>query len=390
MSWWRRLLEPADTTAPDAPGPFAPLEVLSAGLCCSVGHELAAANCALRANMDHFHHSRFTTPHGDRLLVAQLPDETLWGQPRLVQWLSLSTRECLATAELMQPGANIVGERCAVVILMPEQTAADDALSVRASAARMVRDTAQALGVEFHPASTALPGGRAAVAEGLQMASRWLAAGQVDGHTLSHVLLLAADSLLDADRIDTLLAQRRLFCTGNLDGFIPGEAAAALLLAPAGRDNPTPQRRLLITGAAHAIEPARWDGETPNRSTGLTQAVREACRSAQNVTPADLRFRLSDQNGETFYAKEATNAFTRLRSGASPATNASGIAHLTLADKIGDVGAAHATAGLAWLWELRRHGQALPGDPFTPHWGPGLLHAAADGGLRAAVIVETR
>ena len=109
-------------------------------------------------------------------------------------------------------------------------------------------------------------------------------------------------------------------------------------------------------------EPGRPDGSVPSRAQGLTQAVRNACEQA-GVEPGALQFRLSDQNGEQFFSREASNAFTRVLAGEGK------LPLMTLADKIGEVGAAAGVSMLAWLQRDMTHGSFNRGSL-------GLLHLA--------------
>ena len=64
----------------------------------------------------------------------------------------------------------------------------------------------------------------------------WHAQKKLQILSVKRVLLIGADSLLDAATIRYFLTQERLLSADNACGFIPGEAAAALLLGPhAGR-----------------------------------------------------------------------------------------------------------------------------------------------------------
>jgi 3-oxoacyl-[acyl-carrier-protein] synthase I len=89
----------------------------------------------------------------------------------------------------------------------------------------------------------------------------------------------------------------------------------------------------------------------------------------------DLTFRISDQNGEAFFAREGSNAMTRV----AP-VGGSKVPLLTTADSIGEVGAATGPAMLAYLY------QTMPHIDSPGHCG--LLHLANDNGLRSAVVVR--
>ena len=84
--WWN--LFTGAKTRPAAKVRPQPLRVLSAGLCCSVGHELASAEIAISANVDHFQAADFLTETGSPVTVARMPDAECWGGARLARWIA--------------------------------------------------------------------------------------------------------------------------------------------------------------------------------------------------------------------------------------------------------------------------------------------------------------
>ncbi|MDH0868137.1 hypothetical protein [Mitsuaria sp. GD03876] len=336
----------------------AALRVVSAGLCCSLGYRLEAVECALRAQVDAFSESYFRAPGGHAVRVARLPDDDVWGAPRNARWMDLAIRDCLRQAPDLDP------RRTALVAVLAEQERplADQ------------RRFEQALAVAMETASLKVEGPTAVIAQGksglaaaLELATRWLSDAT---HPIDHVLLCSVDSHLHAANIDALLNAERLLVPGRPDGFIPGEAAACLLLA-AG-DEPAPG--LALHGWGQGQEDGRPDGSVPSRAFGLSQALRMAFQRA-GVTPAALRFRVSDQNGEAFFAREAANALTRVFFGTE------GPARLiTVADLLGDVGAATGPAMLAYLWQAAAVGHAPA--------GAGFVHLADAHGGRVAVVIQ--
>lgn len=102
-----------------------------------------------------------------------------------------------------------------------------------------------------------------------------------------------------------------------------------------------------------------------------------AAMDEAGITTNELSFRLSDQNGEAFFAREAANAFSRVTAPGGPTART-----LTTADCTGEVGAATGPLMLAWL----QHTLARPDGP-----GPcGLVHLANDMGSRCALTVAWR
>jgi 3-oxoacyl-[acyl-carrier-protein] synthase I len=332
------------------------LRIHSAGLCCSVGYQLSAASCALRAHMDHFQNSEFLAPMGEPVVVARLPDDTLWGQARLSRWLELAILDCLAM------NGDLDTRDIPLVWLAPEPQRHDAEPEWYTA---IFDQTLERVGKLFHPDSIIVPQGRAGLAQALAQAAHLL-----QQKRCSHVLLAGVDSYLDSGTINQYLGAERLQVTGNSDGFIPGEAAAAILLHLDHTDSPG----LYILGFGQAQEEGRPDGSVPSRAKGLTNAIRNALTMSQ-LSYQDLEFRISDQNGEAFFSREANNAMTRV---APPGGRKLPV--ITLADCIGEVGAATGPAMLAFMFEK------MARDTHPGHRG--LLHLANDDGLRSAAILH--
>jgi 3-oxoacyl-[acyl-carrier-protein] synthase I len=332
------------------------LHIESAGLCCSVGYHLDAAVCAIRLNMDHFQESEFLTETGDPVNVGRMPDKDCWGTERMARWITWSVEDCLRD----QP--DFVSDHTVLIVLAPELERVD---MTEESYGEIVVTTLARLGQSFHENSRILPLGKAGLAQALQYAGHCLSTPAIE-----QVMLVAGDSLLNVAAIEHFFEQERLIVPGNRDGFMPAEGAAALLL----RRSKRAESGVVITGFAQAIEKGLRDGEIPNRSFGLTQAVRNACELA-GVEPHRLQFRLSDQNGEAYLAREGSNAFTRIMA------EGPNLSHLTLADKLGEIGAATGVAALAYLSSVMPRSDCSPGHA-------GVVHLSNDNGLRCSVLIQ--
>ena len=332
------------------------LRVVSAGLCCAVGYTAQAASCALRAGMDHFQESEFITSNGEPVRVARLPDLDTWGSERLAQWMAHAVNDCLNHAGPLQ-------DPQLMAVLLTAETSRPGVEQRHAYEAAAMSN--RLFSVPLNPKSEVLRAGRAGLAAVLDRAHELLSQG-----ACKQVLLLGADSYLQAETINHYLQADRLLVPGNRDGFIPGEAAAAVLLELAHAEAPGTH----ILGWGQGDEPGRPDGSVPTRATGLSTALRNAFEQA-GIDCNDLAFRLSDQNGEGFFAGEAANAFTRVAvdGGTTPMVH-------TTADCVGEVGAATGPLMLAWLHHLLKQPDRL-GDC-------GVIHLANDEGLRSAVVVQ--
>lgn len=333
----------------------APLYVLAAGACTAVGMSLAATDSALRAGMDHFRDSDFADRSHTPIRAASLMDERLWGKRRLAQWAALAIADCLRGAP-----AGIDLTQVPVLLLAAER---ERPHSEDARYQAIYAELEGRLGLRFHPLSRIATLGRTAIGPALVLASEWLCSSDVP-----LVLVVGVDSYLDAASINHGLAQRRLRVHARSQGFIPGEAAAAVLLSaqPANA-------ALAIRGVGVAHESGRIDGSVPSRAQGLSDAMRQAIAQS-GLAAADFDLRLSDQNGEAFYAREAAHALARLGGDGLPQLHT-----LTLADCVGEIGAALGPLMLGWLGRLLPRADA-PG-------ACALAHIASDDGTRVALAL---
>ncbi|MBF5005295.1 hypothetical protein [Diaphorobacter caeni] len=337
---------------------FRDMRVVGSGICCAVGLNAESASCALRAGMDHFRESDFISNDGSPIRIARIEGESRWGAARLAQWAKYALEECLDSVA--------VEERTSipVVLMTCDLQRPMGAEQIQFETARSAQE---ALCLRFAQGSLIIPGGRGGFSTGLRYAQKMMLQPHV-----RKVIVLGLDSFLNSANITHYLSEERLLASGNSDGFIPGEAAAAVLLERA--DMFEDASGLHISGIGHAHEEGRFDGSVPSRSKGMSAAMREALVQA-NATLNDVDFRISDQNGEAFFAKDAANALTRVAESGGTLPEL-----LTIADCVGEVGSACGPLMLAWMHRYMPHPDA-PGSV-------GMMHLASDDGDRSAVILR--
>ncbi len=175
------------------------------------------------------------------------------------------------------------------------------------------------------------------------------------------------DSYIDLRTLAELDRERRLRSDANRDGFIPGEAAAFLLLGMRGAG--TPLALLGADGIGH--EPGHLGSPEPYRGDGLSGTL---ARLFEASPATRVRESWSTMNGESHWAKEWGIAGIRHRQ-----RFVDGHALHHPADCLGDTGAASGAviAGLAALRLSRR-----------PDIGTMLLLASADHGPRTALLMQ--
>jgi 3-oxoacyl-[acyl-carrier-protein] synthase-1 len=184
-------------------------------------------------------------------------------------------------------------------------------------------------------------------------------------------IIAGVDSFLVASTLAAYESQNRLLTSQNSNGFIPGEAGAAVLI---GSPDRTPVPDLICLGVGIGHEKATLESEEPLRADGLAQAFRAAFADS-GAGFAELDFRITDANGEQYWFKEATLALSRT---CRERKEFFDIWHA--ADCIGETGAAAALCAMAVALAAARKS-------YAP--GPGTLcHFGNDDGERVALVLR--
>lgn len=187
------------------------------------------------------------------------------------------------------------------------------------------------------------------------------------------VLVTAVDSYLLPETLALLCEQRRCLGPGQPEGFVPGQAAAALLLMRGDFESDADAfpEQLYFAGTGLAQEAALLGNDVPHTGQALTQALRLACANgAQDIASTDLV--LADLSGEAFYAEEHTLAHLR---GFQSCMDAPAL--WLPAESLGHTGAASGLIAAAWLREAQRL-------RYAPGFNS-LCQLAGDDGQRAAI-----
>ncbi|MBO9688281.1 MAG: hypothetical protein J7598_16890 [Mitsuaria chitosanitabida] len=353
-----------------------PIRVVAEGLCSALGHTLPRTSAAIRSRLNLFRETRFVGLGGKPVVGAPVDGFNVWGGQRQAALARLAFEEAWARAR-SQEGEQVLPATTALLLLLPP-------VSQPATPLRELHEVFQGLstGYGLHRASRAMHAGKGGLADGVQMASRWLDQGGDGEEPIRHVLMLASDSLLTAPTIDRLLAQHRLAEERHTDALIPGEAAAAVMLTRLAP--PSSAAEVWITGAASGQDDWRLDGDEPIRAQALTATLREAARQS-GIAVADSEFHASGMNGEHWMGREIELAMSRAME-----RKREQFPHHRIAQFIGDAGTAGAVATLGWIsHEMRTNAET--GRAGTIRVGrTGLLHFADDDGRRSALILRSR
>lgn len=332
-----------------------PLRIERTGVVCPVGLSAPAACAAIRAKATNPVETAFFDPLGKRFMGHAVALEQPWrGVTKLARMAAMAIDEALDGVPPEQH-AEIPLLLCVAEHERPGRLDGLDDLLFPAIEAL--------LGTAFSSRSSIVPQGRVAVPVAMSVAADLLANGA------PRVLVVGVDSLLSASTLTALERDDRLLTARHSNGFMPGEGAAALLLAA---DAGPPG--LYCTGVGFGVEPAHVTSGEPLRGDGLAQAVRQALAAAgRELHEMDLR--IADLSGEQYYFKEAALLLSRVMRQLKAEFDLWHPAECT-----GETGSAAGTIMLAVVDAACRKGYA-PG----PHT---IAHFSADGGRRAALTLQ--
>jgi 3-oxoacyl-[acyl-carrier-protein] synthase-1 len=335
-----------------------PLHIVATGMVTPVGLDAPSTCAALRARIDGFRETRFLGPGGDWLVGAGVPLPRNWiGTRRLAHLAAGAIVEALAQVPGLEADA-------ALILCLAEENRPGRPVTVATAFARMLGEIAEI------PAATRTrvvahgrPGGFVA----LQTARRLLSEGQARA-----VVICGVDSYLTGQSVAHYLGLNRLLVPGNANGFIPGEAAAAVVCTLGGPG-------LRVAGLGLAREDAflyngRDEGglDLPLRGDGMARAYTLALEEA-GVKLSDTTLKVGDQSGEKFFFQQTALAMLRVqreRSEVQPIWAMGGM--------VGNVGAAVVPLMLGWMHTATLRGYA---------GGAILVEASGDDGACGAAIV---
>jgi len=333
-----------------------PLAIIATGMITGVGLDAPSSCAAIRGRIDRFEETRFIDRGGEWILGSEVPlDTPLRGRAKLIELASSVISECLNSLRDV-PSANVPLLLCVAESSRPGRLSGlDDSL---------LTEIASKLGTNFHSSSQVIAGGHVGGVEAIEQARNLI------DHGHPYCLVVGVDSFLVTATLARFEKNNRLLTSTNSNGFIPGEAGAAVLLSATD----DPKNVLLCHGIGLANEAATIESEEPLRAEGLRTAFLAAMDSGA-CSFDDVDYRLTDLSGEQYGYKEAALAIGRSMKRVKPKFD---IWHP--ADCIGEVGAAIVPAILSVAQAASVKGYA-PGDGI-------LVHCGNDDGRRAAMVLR--
>jgi 3-oxoacyl-[acyl-carrier-protein] synthase-1 len=319
------------------------LDIVSIGMVTAVGLDAPSACAAMRARLDGFQETRFLGPGGDWLVGAPVPlPRNFIGEKRLAHMAAA------AILEAIDDHPEACGTAALILCLAEEGRPGRP----NPDPARLAARIAEITGLISPHRTRIVAHGRPSGHVALDQARRLLA-----DRTCPYVMICGVDSYLTARTIAHYFAERRLLTPDNPNGFLPGEAAAAILCTAARRSG-TPAA-LALSGLGLAREKAFLynardvDGlDLPLRGDGMTQAYAIALEEAR-IALRDVNYRISDVSGEKYFFFQSALAGQRLTRDRSEFQD-----FWSPAESIGNVGSAFVPVMVAHAVVAARKGYA--------------------------------
>jgi 3-oxoacyl-[acyl-carrier-protein] synthase I len=325
----------------------------------AVGLNAPASCAAIRCGLNNFAETRFMDSAGEWIVGSEVPLDPPWrGRTKLVHLVVPAIRECLEQVKDRLP------EEVPLFLCVAERERPGrlDGLEDL-----LLEEVQTALGIRFHGSSAVIAGGRVGGVEAINQART-----AIYSRNLPLAIVAGVDTYLVSTTLGEFEKRDRILTGKNSNGFIPGEAGAAVLIGPESHKT---DRDLLISGIGFGEEKATIDSEEPLRADGLVQAIKQALAEAK-LSLGDIDYRITSVNGEQYWFKEAALALTRILRERKEEFD---IWHA--ADCIGEVGTAIVPCSLGVALAAARK-QYAPGKRT-------LCHFSSDNGARGALILNS-
>ncbi|RWC94010.1 MAG: 3-oxoacyl-ACP synthase [Mesorhizobium sp.] len=336
----------------------AKLDIVSIGMVTSVGLDAPSACAAMRARLDGFQQTRFRGAAGEWLTGAPVTLPRNWVGDRRMAHVAAG-----AICEAFEHVPEARGQT-ALILCLPEEDRPGRAVSDNSV---LLRRIAEIVELDLHPRSRTIAHGRPSGVVALDHARRLLASGDAP-----YVMIAGVDSYLTSQTIAHYLSQDRILTAQNPNGFIPGEAAAAIICTQGRRGG----IRLFGLGLSRENASIYNSEDLPFRADGMTAAYRGAFEET-GIEMNRLGYRIADLVGEQYWFKQSALASLRLLRGRHEFQDI-----WSPGESLGNIGAAVVPLMLGMAFTAARKGYAA-GNPV-------LIEASNDAGACGAAIVAAR
>lgn len=345
-----------------------PVRIVGSGAICAIGLSVRQIWAAARAGISRSASSSVHDRHFEPITMALLPEDVLEplspdvqamplgdGQARMLRLAQPALAQALSVAQQTSPVPLFLG--------LPESPTQPRPVTDKAWLEALVGLGQFPIALQ---ASAVFPVGRASFFFALQAAFKHLSEGKSRS-----VVVGGVDTFLQLRRLAELDAEERLLGERRMNGFIPGEGAAFVVLTNTPSTDGLPST--VLTGLGTAMDPGHRYSESPDKGEGLANAI-EAMRATMVPPSGPAQVVFAGLNGEGENAKEWGVAQLRHNDVLNPEAM---IEHP--ADRFGDVGAAMGVMLLALADAAMLLGHRE---------GPALVWASSDREERGCVWAE--
>lgn len=355
-----------------------PIAILRTGAVTSVGLNAPSSFAAMRARINNFEESAFLDSKGERVsagIVELDADEA--SNAHLAPIDKQITMLVQAVGECLQDIPKLDTSKIPLLLCVAEVTRPGRLVNLEKSLSAGLE---QAMQSQFAAQSATYAYGQTSGIFALNAAFELLKQYPL-------ILIAGVDSYLNIGTLKAMHERGRIFASDNQNGFIPGEAACALLVGhpdyvqhilprysnvqTEAQASQVPSASLFCNGLGIARETAVIGGTVPNKAKGLSDAIKAALQALPDKANA-IDLRISGQSSEDFYSKEFAIASSRSNVSATPLW--------TLADSLGETGAAAGLLAISWAYASAHKGY-LPATNL-------LCLSASDEGERAAAVLS--
>ncbi|RWN56193.1 beta-ketoacyl synthase N-terminal-like domain-containing protein [Mesorhizobium sp.] len=335
-----------------------PIDIVSIGMVTAVGLDAPSACAAMRARLDGFQETRFVGSPAGWLTGAPVPLPRNWiGAKRIAHLAGGAISEAFETV----PQAR---EQTALILCLSEEDR--PGRPVRDNSA-LLRRISEIVEIKPHLRSRIVAHGRPSGHIAFDQARRLIASGEAP-----YVMIAGVDSYLTGPTISHYLSKGRLLTADNSNGFIPGEAAAAVLCTRSERG----VLRLFGLGLSREEASIYNKQDLPLQADGMTAAYSAAFRET-GIEMTRLGYRIADLIGEQYWFKQTALASIRLLRGRHEFQDL-----WSPAESLGNIGAAAVPTMVGMAWTAAAKGYAA-GNPV-------LIEASSDTGACGAAVFAAR
>jgi 3-oxoacyl-[acyl-carrier-protein] synthase-1 len=344
--------------------------IVASSVLCPTGRGTEQVWAAVRAGISRIGNSHIMDRHFEPIQMGLVPEDALEPElPPEIDALPLPSR-ARRMLRLAAPALKSVLEHAGAppvrLFLGLPQLTVTEAQWIKGFALYLGKIAGVAIDA---PNSRVVPSGRAAALMALE-----LALDALDRDPARPVIVGGVDTFLDLRLLASLDADGRILGSRVMDGFIPGEGAAFLVLShPASIGQAQGRVSLTVQAAASASDPGHRSGPEPARGEGLAEAI-EVLRGRLRDGCPPVATTFAGLSGESFDAK--LWGIARMRHSDFFAA-AMVLEHP--ADCFGDAGAATGAILLALAASAIGRGHRA---------APALVWAASDGESRACALLS--